>query len=57
MTSGLKNSPGYLFWLKKLKNDIKIALKPTGIKPEKNLIKIYYVVHICEKKWCGTIAE
>ena len=30
--SGPKNSPGYLFWLKKLKNDIKIALKPTGIK-------------------------
>ena len=29
---GFENSPGYLFWLKKLKNDIKIALKPTGIK-------------------------
>ena len=28
ITSGLKNSPGYLFWLEKLKNDIKIALKP-----------------------------
>ena len=32
ITSGLKNSPGYLFWLKKLKNDIEIALKATGIK-------------------------
>ena len=29
---GLKNSSGYVFWLKKLKNDIAIALKPTGIK-------------------------
>ena len=28
--SGLKNSPGYLFWLTKLTNDIEIALKPTG---------------------------
>ena len=32
ITSGLENSPGYLFWLKKLKNNIKIALKPTAIK-------------------------
>ena len=32
ITSGLENSPGYLFFLKKLKNDMKIALKPTGIK-------------------------
>ena len=31
-SSGLKNSPGYVFWLKKLKNDIKGVLKPTGIK-------------------------
>ena len=30
--SGLKKFPGYLFRLKKLKNDIKIALRPTGIK-------------------------
>ena len=30
--SGLKDFPGYVFWLKKLKNDIKTALKPTGIK-------------------------
>ena len=29
VTSGLKNSPGYVFWLGKLKNDIEIALKPT----------------------------
>ena len=28
---GLKNSPGYDFWLKKLKNDIIIALNPAGI--------------------------
>ena len=28
--SGLENSPGCVFWLKKLKNDIEIALKPTG---------------------------
>ena len=49
-TSGLKNSLGYLFWLKKLKNDIKIALKPNGIKLQKNLIKIYYAVYICEKE-------
>ena len=26
------NSPGYVFWLTKLKNDIKIALKATDIK-------------------------
>ena len=32
ITSGLKNSPGYVFSLKKLKNGIKIALEPTGIK-------------------------
>ena len=31
-TSGLEKSPGYVFWLTKLKNDIKIALKSTGIK-------------------------
>ena len=30
--SGLENSPGYLFLLKKLKNDIKIALQSTDIK-------------------------
>ena len=32
ITSGLKNSPGYVFWLKKLKSDIKIALRSAGIK-------------------------
>ena len=31
-TSCLKYSPGFVFWLKKLKKDIKIALKPIGIK-------------------------
>ena len=31
ITSGLKNSPGYIFLVKKLKNDIEIVLKPTGI--------------------------
>ena len=30
--SDLKNFPGYVFWLQELKYDIKIALKPTGIK-------------------------
>ena len=45
----LKDFPGYVFWLKKLKNDIKIALKPTGIKLYANPIKIYHVVYICEK--------
>ena len=49
--------PGYVFWLKKLKNDIKIALKLTGIKLRVNPIKIYNVVYICEKKRCGTKAE
>ena len=49
LTSGLKNSPGYVFSLRKLKNDIKIALNywywAIG-KP----IKIYHAVYICEKK-------
>ena len=31
ITSGLKNSPGYVFLLKKLKKDIEIALTPTSI--------------------------
>ena len=30
--AAFKNFPEYIFWLKKLKNDIIIALKPTGIK-------------------------
>ena len=29
--SGLKDSPGYVFWLKKLKNDFKLFVKLTGI--------------------------
>ena len=32
IASGLKNSPGYVFWLTKLKNDIKIALKAPEVK-------------------------
>ena len=32
ITSSLKNFTGYVFWLTKLKNDIKNALKPTAIK-------------------------
>ena len=38
------------FIFTKLKNDIKIALKPTGIKLYANLIKIHHAVYICEKK-------
>ena len=48
--SDLKNFPGYVFWLQKLKYDIEIALKPTGIKLYANPIKIYHVVYVCEKK-------
>ena len=58
ITFGLKNPPTYVFWLKKLKNDIEIALKldcskscyNTGIKLWENPIKIYHAVYICEKK-------
>ena len=57
ITSGLKNSPWYLFLIKKLKNDIKVALKLTGIKLQANPIKIYHAVYICQKRRCGTIAE
>ena len=32
ITSSLKNFSGYVFWLAKLKNDIKVALKPTAIR-------------------------
>ena len=35
---------------KKLKNDIEIALKPTGIEHNANPIKIYHTVYICEKE-------
>ena len=38
------------FWLKKLKNDIKIALKPAGIEVQANPIMIYHAVYISEKK-------
>ena len=50
ITSGFKNSPGYVFWFKKLKNDIEIALKSTGIELQANPIKVYHVVYICEIK-------
>ena len=50
ITSGLENSSGYAFWLKKLKNDIDIALKASRITR-------YHAVYICEKKKCGTLAE
>ena len=50
ITSGFKNSPGYVFWFKKLKNDIEIALKSTGIELQANPIKVYPVVYICEIK-------
>ena len=36
--------------LTKLKNDIKTALKPPGIKLEANPFKIYHAVDICKKK-------
>ena len=49
-TTGLKNPPGYAFWLKKLKNGIGILLKPTTIKLQANPIKIYQAVYICEKE-------
>ena len=32
LISGLGNSPIYVFWLKKFKNDIKTALTSTDIK-------------------------
>ena len=60
ITSDLINSLAYVFWLKKLKNDIKIVLKPTGIKLLENCIKVYYAVYICKKKKkkrYGAIAE
>ena len=49
--SGLKNYPGYVFWLQKLKNYIIIYnLQPNGIKLVANPIKIYHAVYIFEKK-------
>ena len=38
------------FSLTKLKNDIKIALKPTAIKLQANPNKRYHAVYICEEK-------
>ena len=46
-----------VFLVNKLKNDIEIALKPTGFELEENPIKIYHSVYICKRKRCGTIAE
>ena len=43
-TSGLQNASVYLFWLKKLKNNMEIFLKPTGIELWSNPIKIYNAV-------------
>ena len=53
-TSGLQNASVYLFLLKKLKNNMEIFLKPTGIELWSNPIKIYNAV---KKKICGTTAE
>ena len=44
--------------LRKLKKNIEIAIKPTGIELQTNPIKIYYAVEkTSPKKRCGTIAE
>ena len=48
----LKSSPGYVFWLRKLKNDIETALKSTGIDLYANPIKMYHAVYIWEKNLC-----
>ena len=40
ITYGLKKNPWVCFWLKKLKNDIEIALQPTGTELQPNRIKI-----------------
>ena len=39
-----------MFLTQKLKNNIEIALKATGIELQANPIKIYHEVYICEKK-------
>ena len=49
LTSDLKNSPGYVLWLKKLKNGIEISLKATGVELQANHIKICHALYICEK--------
>ena len=56
-SSDLANSLGYLFWLKKFKNDTEIALKPTDFELSENPINIYHSVYICERKRCGTTPE
>ena len=44
--------------LRKLKKDIEIVIKPTGIELQANPIKICYAVKTTSaKKGCGTIAE
>ena len=48
ITSGLKNSPGYVFLLKKLKKDIEIALTPTSI--VLSILHGKHAIYICEKK-------
>ena len=54
ITSGFKNSPGYVFWLKKLKNNINIVLKATG-NPIKQILSKFTMRYI--SVICGTIAE
>ena len=52
MTTGLKNSPGFVFWLKKLKNDIEIALKPTALSYRKILSKFTMCyIFVKNKMW------
>ena len=59
ITSGLKNSPAYVFWFKKLKNDIEIALKSTGIELQAKSYPYCMVNMQCisVKKMICTIAE
>ena len=45
------------YLLHKIRSDIEISLKPTGIKLSADPIKIYHTVYVCGKKTCGTIAE
>ena len=56
-TLSLITSTGYVFGLKKLKYDIKIALKPAGRELYEIPIKIYHSVYTCKRKRFGTIAE
>ena len=50
VTWGLKKSPEYVFWLKKLKSDHKLALKSTGITLLANPTKMYHAVYVSEEK-------